>query len=463
MSRKLIEIDGRTGEGGGQLVRVAIALAAVTTQPVRITNVRGNRPSSGGGRGHSIKTGEGRRKGGGLKAQHVTAIRWLAEATDAEVEGLSVGSSTLTFIPRLPPSAALDKDKYKSRKIKIVADTTAASTLLILQAVLPFLLFAGGDADAELTGDTSSTPKPKPIELEIQGGTNVDFSLSYEYLDQVLIPRLESSFEGVRVGRKLVKRGWSRGPQGKGSIVLMIHPLKPGQTLRQISPPKNPYKGTPTDLRDVVHCIEVTMIAPSDAEAPLQETLAKDIALAFPDAVLNFTPFEDSCNEKRTYALLVARDASRTLSWGRDGYVSGPPYKHTSHGKHRSADISYVVGEISRSVVSKLVEELSVSGSTVDKFLQDQLVIFQTLAEGMTSFPRAAAPKVCSGDDVDVASQDMAQLDLKERMRKDKTDKPLGYGSLHAQTARWVASEILPSVEWYNKGTICKGVGTSFS
>jgi len=45
----MIELDGRTGEGGGQLIRVAIALAALTTQPVRITNVRGNRPSRGGG------------------------------------------------------------------------------------------------------------------------------------------------------------------------------------------------------------------------------------------------------------------------------------------------------------------------------------------------------------------------------------------------------------------------------
>jgi RNA 3'-terminal phosphate cyclase (ATP) len=42
----IIELDGRTGEGGGQLVRIACALAAVATQPVRITNVRGN------GKGH---------------------------------------------------------------------------------------------------------------------------------------------------------------------------------------------------------------------------------------------------------------------------------------------------------------------------------------------------------------------------------------------------------------------------
>ncbi len=45
----VIELDGRTGEGGGQLVRIACALAAVATQPIRITNVRGNREGPRGG------------------------------------------------------------------------------------------------------------------------------------------------------------------------------------------------------------------------------------------------------------------------------------------------------------------------------------------------------------------------------------------------------------------------------
>ncbi|KAI3544228.1 RNA 3'-terminal phosphate cyclase [Colletotrichum filicis] len=444
MSRKPIEIDGRTGEGGGQLVRVAIALAAVTTQPVRITNVRGNRPSRGGGGSGSSKKGDSSgSKGGGLKAQHVTAIRWLAEATDAEVEGLSVGSSTLTFIPRLSPSAALIN---KSRKIKIVADTSAASTLLILQAILPFLLFAGRD-------------EAKPIELEIQGGTNVDFSLSYEYLDQVLLPRLESSFEGVHVERKLVNRGWSKGPQSRGSIMLTIYPLKPGQPLRQLSPITNPYDGTPSERRKVVHSIDVTMIVPSYQQAILQETLATEIAGAFPHAELVYKLIEDSGSDKRTYTLLVAKDASGMLRWGCDESASPKQSRRRQLG-HEHDDFAWA---ISRAVVCRLLGELSIPGSTVDKFLQDQLIIFQALAEGTTSFPRAAAPSSGSDDDVEVASQDMAQLDLGERMRKDRTDKPFGYGSLHAQTARWVASEILPSVEWYNKGTICKGVGTSFS
>lgn len=45
----VIELDGRTGEGGGQLVRIAVALSAVMSQPIRIINVRGNRVGPRGG------------------------------------------------------------------------------------------------------------------------------------------------------------------------------------------------------------------------------------------------------------------------------------------------------------------------------------------------------------------------------------------------------------------------------
>lgn len=45
----LIELDGRTGEGGGQLVRIAIALASVASTPVKVTNIRGKRPGPRGG------------------------------------------------------------------------------------------------------------------------------------------------------------------------------------------------------------------------------------------------------------------------------------------------------------------------------------------------------------------------------------------------------------------------------
>ncbi|KAF6837454.1 RNA 3 -terminal phosphate cyclase [Colletotrichum plurivorum] len=420
-SKSLVELDGRTGEGGGQLVRVAIALAAVTTRPVRITHVRGNRPSRSGG------------KGGGLKAQHVTAIRWLAEATEADVEGLEVGSETLTFAPRIPPSAALET---KSRWVKIAADSGAASTLLILQAVLPFLLYA---ADAE--------DEPTPVELEITGGTNVGWSLSYEYLDQVLLPRLESAF-GINVSRRLKTRGWSLGPQGRGAMCLTIHPLKRGRPLRPLVSPASPQ-----DLE--VRYVDVTMLVPSHMHADLQGALSRDVSDVLPSAELDFKIVEDSGSDARIYVLLVARSAEGNYRWGRDILMSTPK----KAGKKNQEPLASVV---SRRVVSDLARELSVHGSTCDEFLQDQVVIFQALAEGQTSFPRDDNHVAGAAADVEVLEQDVARLDVSERMRRDRTHKPFGTGSMHSQTARWVASEILPGLEWYNKGAMCKGVGTSF-
>ncbi|TDZ74857.1 RNA 3'-terminal phosphate cyclase [Colletotrichum trifolii] len=429
-SAKPIEIDGRTGEGGGQLVRVAIALAAVTSQPVRITNVRGNRPAKSGSRGGDRP---------GLKAQHVTAIRWLAEITDADVDGLEVGSTTLTFCPRLPPPTALEG---KPRFIRIAADSDAASTLLILQAILPFLLYAP-DTEAE----------PTPFELELTGGTNVSFSLSYEYLDQVLLPRLQDVF-GVRVDRRLKRRGWSLGSQGRGSICLTIRPLKRGEALRLLNP-GIPIYDDPADF-EVKH-INVSMIVPSNLHAELQNTLSRDITAALPGAEISFELVEDSGHAARIYVLLVARSASGRLRWGRDVLMSPPKKGNGKNGKKGEDVLSSV---ISQRVVGELVREVTMRGSTCDEYLQDQLVIFQVLAEGRTSFPGGSDVDV---DDATVLQQDVAKLELGERMRRDRTDKPIGDGSMHSQTAKWVASQILPGVEWYNKGAICQGAGTSFS
>lgn len=73
----------------------------------------------------------------GLKAQHVASVGWLAKATNAETAGLSVGSHYLEFRPRLRPF------DLEARKVSIAADSAAASSLLVFQAILPFLVFAG--------------------------------------------------------------------------------------------------------------------------------------------------------------------------------------------------------------------------------------------------------------------------------------------------------------------------------
>ncbi|KAF7549758.1 hypothetical protein G7Z17_g6169 [Cylindrodendrum hubeiense] len=403
---KPIKIDGRTGEGGGQVVRVAICLAALTTQPVVITNVRGNR---------------GGPKGGGLKNQHVTSIKWLAEATDAEVEGLSIGSETVSFFPRRAPSELMQ------RNINISADSGAASTLLILQAIFPFLVFSGNSS-----GD--------PIELELSGGTNVSFSLTYDYLDQVLLPVLEERF-GIQVERRLIHRGWSIGPSSRGSFWLKIFPLPLGQPLKfKAAVPRTnarPYEVTSVD---------VTMVVPGIVHEELQNALVKDLDVLFPGANVNFKLVEDSHFETRWYILLVAhsKDGRR---WGKD-YLGSMPKKPKMRAPF--------TGQVSDRLCRGLFKEVD-HGGEIDEHLQDQLICFQALCSGYSSFPRGDGPDDSSGG---VIIDALGNLDVGgSRMRKEKNHVPFGHGSLHTQTARWVVSELLPVVECYNKGHLIKGAG----
>ncbi len=115
----MIIIDGSEGEGGGQVVRNACALSLVTGAPFRVTNVRGGREKPG------------------LMRQHVTAIEASCAIGGAECEGLTVGSTDVTFRPgRVTPG------DYQ------FAVGTAGSAGLVLQTLLPPLMLA--DAPSRL-------------------------------------------------------------------------------------------------------------------------------------------------------------------------------------------------------------------------------------------------------------------------------------------------------------------------
>ncbi|OAQ89724.1 RNA 3'-terminal phosphate cyclase [Purpureocillium lilacinum] len=411
---KPIELDGRTGEGGGQLVRLAVGLAALTSQPVTITNVRGNRQ---GGRG------------GGLKSQHVTSIAWLASVTDAQTTGLSVGSKTLTFIPRRSPLQLASEGG--KRKYSISAESDAASALLVLQAIFPYILFASAEGD-------------EPLELDISGGTNVAWSLSYEYFDQVLMPTLEERF-GVQVERELRQRGWSLGSKSRGNIWQRIHPVPQGQKLRYVPPPAYTY---PDSYR--VERVDVSIIVPQWAHEMLQSNVVRDLGTLFPDADVHFKLLEDSRDDARWSVLLVAQSTAG-IRWARDVLWSMPK-------KAKSRDV--LVSQLSRALCKRLYEEVELGG-TVDEHLQDQVVSLQALAEGPSSFPRHDDGHGADERYVDKVIDGVASLSVGAKLRKEKTHAPFGHGSGHTQTARWVISELLPKSEFYNKGDVVRGVGFS--
>ena len=110
----MITIDGTTGEGGGQVLRTALSLAAITAKPFVMENIRGRRSKPG------------------LRQQHLTCVEAAARICGAGVEGGRLGSSTLAF----RPGATIIPGHY-SWDI-----TTAGSTTLVLQTVLPVLAMA---------------------------------------------------------------------------------------------------------------------------------------------------------------------------------------------------------------------------------------------------------------------------------------------------------------------------------
>ncbi|RDW66862.1 RNA 3'-terminal phosphate cyclase [Coleophoma crateriformis] len=380
----LVELDGRVGEGGGQVVRVAIGLAALTGTPVRIENVRGNRPG---------------KRGGGLKLQHVASIKWLAEATEAKVSGLFVGSKTVEFVPTLSPA----QFKPNRSNLHIKADS-AASLLLVFQAILPFLLFAAATLGA-------------PILLHIQGGTNVSWSLSYEYLDQVLLPALERF--GIHIKRTLHHRGWSHGVPTIGDVSFKIPPLLVGTPLK---PPE-----WPLEQGDVIR-IDITIIVPHFLIESFKQSLSFEVNLVFPDIQFEFSLVEDSKHFARLYTLLVAHTTTG-LRFGRD-------WLYDKKTKGKSAD------DLSTEMAEKVVDDLDREirkGGVIDEYLQDQLIVFQALAAGRSSIPSN--------------SETLAS----DKERLDRTDEPFGDGSTHTTTARWATSQVLPKARWIDQGRICEG------
>lgn len=172
----MIEIDGSYGEGGGQILRTAVALAGITSTDVRIFNIRSNRPQPG------------------LKAQHMKAIATAAKLSDAEVTGLHIGSQEITFSPVEIKGATYTVDIG-----------TAGSISLLLQCIMPMTAFSRGK-----------------ITLEVTGGTDVAWSPTMDYLNNVTCKALDKM--GYRSNIQVIKRGYY--PEGGGKVRASFEPSK---------------------------------------------------------------------------------------------------------------------------------------------------------------------------------------------------------------------------------------------
>jgi len=179
---KMLYIDGRQGEGGGQILRTSLSLAALTGRPFTLTQIRANRSQPG------------------LRPQHLTAVRAGAAVCGAALEGDAIHAQTLRFEPQTPPQGGT----YRFDVADAAPGGSAGAVTLIWQALVWPLLFA-----------------PKKSHLTLRGGTHVPFSPPFHYLAQVLLPLLRRF--GIESTLQLNEWGWY--PAGGGEMTAVIQPV----------------------------------------------------------------------------------------------------------------------------------------------------------------------------------------------------------------------------------------------
>jgi RNA 3'-phosphate cyclase len=167
----MIHLDGNHLEGGGQLVRTALALSAITGQPFEVSDIRKGR------------------KDPGLKAQHLHCIEALKKLCGAECEGAELKSEHIIFTPK----------KIEPRTVSIDIGTAGSIGLLLQSVMLPAMLVGG------------------KVRLKIKGGTAGKYSMTFDYFKEVIVPQLKRYAD---IDVKLIRRGYY--PKGGGEIDIKV-------------------------------------------------------------------------------------------------------------------------------------------------------------------------------------------------------------------------------------------------
>ena len=304
----MIEIDGSFGEGGGQILRSSLALASVLGKDIRIFNIRAGRPEPG------------------LKAQHLTGAKAVADLCGASYRGLEIGSTDFVFKPGPIGGGTFHFDVG-----------TAGSITLVLQALMPLLPFAS-----------------REVSLEVRGGTDVKWSPPIDYLRLIVAPLL------ARMGMNMWLEVEARGHFPRGGGIVRMGSTPSGSLIAM----QGRDLGRIIEIAGVSHAAKLPRhVAERQAAAAIQAIELK----GWPSPQIDIQVSENGAQlGPGSGMVLFARSQNSAVVGGDSLGERGRPAEQVGNAAARN-----------------LVAEVE-TGCFLDRHTGDMMVPYLTLAEGVS-------------------------------------------------------------------------------
>ncbi len=306
----MLEIDGSQKSGSGTILRLSIALAGIIGEPLHISNIRHKRRQPG------------------LRPQHLESVNTAAKLCNAETEGAKLGSRELWFKP----------NGIISGEVRAEIGTAGSISMLLL-TVLPICAYAKGDVKVHV----------------VNGGTDVRYAPTINYMKYVLLPMLERM--GLKASLTVKKFGYY--PKGMGEVTLNV------KSVPKLTPLHIEEFGEIEEIKGVSVCtfLEKQRVAERQAEAATN--ILRDHGYDTKIRVFNdrSNPFQ------RGSSMLLWAKTSKGALLGGDAI-----------GKlHKSSEA------VGKEAAENLLKELEAK-ATVDTHLADMLVPYIALANGTSTY-----------------------------------------------------------------------------
>jgi RNA 3'-phosphate cyclase len=215
----MIQLDGSHGEGGGSILRQAIALSIFTGKDFIIKDIRKNRTPAG------------------LKAQHLGSLNAAAEMCKATYWGNTIGSTEVYFKP----------GTLKGSNFSFDIGTAGSATLFFQSILLPCVF------------------SKRKVTINVAGGTDVSWSPPFDYFKSVFLPQLRRFCE-VEAG--VLRRGYY--PKGGGELKVMVKSRLSKEDLMDQNPIRITKRDKLLQIKGVSHAstdLEKAQVSERQADA----------------------------------------------------------------------------------------------------------------------------------------------------------------------------------------------------